>query len=61
MTQNCIGLHTKTAANERLSEDFTKAAPLAPQPREIYSPPMVIIFQRKNLNDALLRRHKLLT
>lgn len=29
--------------------------------REIYFPPMVIIFQRKNLNDALLRRHKLLT
>ncbi|CRK95842.1 CLUMA_CG009291, isoform A [Clunio marinus] len=29
--------------------------------REIYFPTMVIIFQRKNLNDALLRRHKLLT
>jgi hypothetical protein len=59
MTQNCIGLHTKTAAAETNRRE-KKQRPRALYLWNLFST-VVIIFQRKNLNDALLRRHKLLT
>lgn len=45
----------KKQARERRNRDRARCI------CEIYFPNVVIIFQRKNLNDALLRRHKLLT
>lgn len=53
MTQNCIGLQSgKGSPREGRDEAETIPRAHTKAAREIYFPPMVIIFQRKNSNDA---------